>query len=1191
MKSKFFALCAILLLALSSCKDNSEKNDSEVKEKSPALMLAKKIKVNSIQEIIDYISKYEAKYSGKKVPVLYFSGSFAIHSSDWDALSDQLEKAENKIRVKFDFSKCYVEEVSESGKESNTPFYALSSSLFSCADSLLEIHFPEGLTEINAYSFSSCENLRAIFFPQNTVVHFIGYHAFCNLPSLEEIHLYHYDGSLHESFTDCGVKPKGSDDYDVKGKLKEVEMPANPVYIEDYGMGYYQYAFGKTEVGKVITPEKIYDFDEWVEWGQSFKPVTGEILEISSSSELDEKSGKYSAGNVASASWHSWVEGSSGDGSGEYLTFTLKNPTSIDYICIKNGFGNLEYYWSNNRPKDITLIFDEDEKNVVKDTLNDTPFAQYININRFDKLYSKITLKIESVYKGTDNADDCAIDEIAVNAGIERRQAYNAFYTSGEIPYVYSPENQRMLKDLYSDDVGENNVRISKDGFVEVNATDWEYGTRSWTRPSGAFSGTLYNGFFPGTGGGHSYDKFHIYLNPNGNHYLFTWHEESSGVFEVYPANLKIYSWKNKNWCLQTADNHDSAFNEIFSLLSLIKKRNLTFKVDISEYDHNSDVEIIVHPEGGSICLPVTFSFSYDEKNGLFLPYKKDVITELSFGTVESLKALGEWENKYEEDDKSSRDYGNPIQIFTYPACYNQNPEIVRFLSQNGYKVENEYQNSREDTKKYKFTALEAWQFGKNNAEVRKALIDAGASYSGEMLVKAFKNENLAELKELLPLVNPDNRKVVLAEIAYYYEYKGKNIPYIRKVLSLLKENGVSLDSKFCNDERKGETCTLMIDAFNQNADVPLLQLYLDFGLKIPKLIQYGYSMTTPVALVADWYRDSVYLEEYEEDFDSEYKEKQDKNLKKARDIFSLLIKNNVNLNLQDEMGDTAIHDFCGQSSNYRELETIRYLIKLGCDVNITNQYGLTPLSSIVKECRDKTILRKIAQLLIDAGAKIDIEAKDKNTALSYFIDDNFYYVEEDNEDENDDFDIQDNLDVEQTKENLDIVEFLLSNNANANCHIEYSYGRRISALQYAAIHGQKELCVLLMKYGAELDGTTSDYAFTPVLFATKCFCNPFSHTSKKALFETIKFLVESGADCSIITKNTETNMWDDTGDDVSLILLLKPGLSCHDSPLGKALMELFLNHGASTEKLTEDMLKNAGFSKDEIKKIVDARK
>ena len=71
----------------------------------------------------------------------------------------------------------------------------------------------------------------------------------------------------------------------------------------------------------------------------------------------------------------------------------------------------------------------------------------------------------------------------------------------------------------------------------------------------------------------------------------------------------------------------------------------------------------------------------------------------------------------------------------------------------------------------------------------------------------------------------------------------------------------------------------------------------------------------------------------------------------------------------------------------------------------------------------------------------------------------------------------------------------------------------------------------------------------------------------------------ESGADCSVITKN------------VSLILLLKPELSCHDSPMGKALMELFLNHGASTEKLTEDMLKNAGFSKDEIKKIIDARK
>ena len=121
-------------------------------------------------------------------------------------------------------------------------------------------------------------------------------------------------------------------------------------------------------------------------------PKCVEIREAVASSTLE---AKYSAKNLASYSYESWVEGSSGDGTGEWIELFFSEPTAVNGITIKNGFGNLAYYWKNNRVKTATIIFDDDESTETQVELEDTPQAQYVYLGLLDSLkfeFSKLTV-------------------------------------------------------------------------------------------------------------------------------------------------------------------------------------------------------------------------------------------------------------------------------------------------------------------------------------------------------------------------------------------------------------------------------------------------------------------------------------------------------------------------------------------------------------------------------------------------------------------------------------------------------------------------------------------------------------------------------------------------------------------------------------------------------------------------------
>ena len=71
-----------------------------------------------------------------------------------------------------------------------------------------------------------------------------------------------------------------------------------------------------------------------------------------------------------------------------------------------------------------------------------------------------------------------------------------------------------------------------------------------------------------------------------------------------------------------------------------------------------------------------------------------------------------------------------------------------------------------------------------------------------------------------------------------------------------------------------------------------------------------------------------------------------------------LLIEKGININIQDNRGDTALlfayHKYAKDKNKPSTMRYIKLLLKMGADVNIQNFDGKTPLM-IATECCDKT--------------------------------------------------------------------------------------------------------------------------------------------------------------------------------------------------------------------------------------------
>lgn len=246
----------------------------------------------------------------------------------------------------------------------------------------------------------------------------------------------------------------------------------------------------------------------------------------STSSELDQgvykDMGKYGATNLSDNDPSTcWAEGSNGDGTGEYILFTI--PENTASIKIKNGYQKNEtIYYSNNRPKKIELtlyasyqpagyiteshtgFFISEPLATTQTILEDKLGFQEIktgfnwgNINEelshdntFDKGRFILKIKIIEVYKGSKWNDACISDIKAVpnpyfdvapdEHGLLRiyeNKTDTLFYNKDSIYQVVelSLDSKWIIFILMPSDIGNSRVETiyklyntSKEQFVEI---------------------------------------------------------------------------------------------------------------------------------------------------------------------------------------------------------------------------------------------------------------------------------------------------------------------------------------------------------------------------------------------------------------------------------------------------------------------------------------------------------------------------------------------------------------------------------------------------------------------------------------------------------------------------------------------------------------------------------------------------
>jgi len=145
-------------------------------------------------------------------------------------------------------------------------------------------------------------------------------------------------------------------------------------------------------------------------------------VNVSASSELEDSQGAYPAINLLDKTWRSWAEASNGNGVGEYFTLTISeyNNRPIAGFALKNGYGNLNHYSSNNRVKSFRIYIDGNysETIAIKDSIS---FEQYAF--KEPAACKTIRFVIDAVYPGTTFNDTC-IAEIALLDSIVDNAAF-----------------------------------------------------------------------------------------------------------------------------------------------------------------------------------------------------------------------------------------------------------------------------------------------------------------------------------------------------------------------------------------------------------------------------------------------------------------------------------------------------------------------------------------------------------------------------------------------------------------------------------------------------------------------------------------------------------------------------------------------------------------------------------------------
>ena len=189
--------------------------------------------------------------------------------------------------------------------------------------------------------------------------------------------------------------------------------------------------------------------------------------------------------------------------------------------------------------------------------------------------------------------------------------------------------------------------------------------------------------------------------------------------------------------------------------------------------------------------------------------------------------------------------------------------------------------------------------------------------------------------------------------------------------------------------------------------------------------------------------------------------------------ITKFLIANGADIKSQNNRKYTPLH----LASWFGHFEIAELLIEKGADLNVKTRQGCTPLHiSAYLGFKD------ITELLLKKGARID-EIDDEGCTP---------------------------LNLSFRSDNIEIAKLLIINGAQVDIKVQVA-NAIVTPLQYAILASWQDGLELLLKYGANINGT-DEYKNSPLHLAVR-----------KKNIEAVEFLLKNGADLNIKNANNHT--------------------------------------------------------------------
>ncbi len=170
------------------------------------------------------------------------------------------------------------------------------------------------------------------------------------------------------------------------------------------------------------------------------------------------------------------------------------------------------------------------------------------------------------------------------------------------------------------------------------------------------------------------------------------------------------------------------------------------------------------------------------------------------------------------------------------------------------------------------------------------------------------------------------------------------------------------------------------------------------------------------------------------------------------KEVVTLLLDMGAHVNVADSKGYTTL--MCASSGGHKDV--VQLLLGYGADVNVADSTGYTALTYASRSGK-----KEVVELLVDNGAKVCGEDNDSNTDLikAYAQRHSISY---------DNYSVL--LRSASREGNTEVMKLLLDKGgANVN---EAADSNGFTALTYAAMHGHKEIVVLLINAGADVNAT-----------------------------------------------------------------------------------------------------------------------